>query len=44
MHINDIVQALVPHGVREDDVRYNVEQMVQNMAIYESNPNMFSLQ
>ena len=43
MHIDDIVKTLVQQGLSEDAIRYNVEQMVQNMVIYECNPGMYTL-
>ena len=44
MHIDDIIQALLPQGITEDEIRYSVDQLIQNMTIYESNPNMYNLQ
>ena len=44
MYMADIVNSLAVQGLREDEICYNVEQMIQSMAIYESNPGMYSVQ
>lgn len=44
MYMADIVNSLSAQGLREDEICYNVEQMIQSMAIYESNPGMYSVQ
>lgn len=44
MLLDDIERALVSQGVSKEEVRFHVDQMVQGMTIFESNPNMFSVQ
>ena len=40
MLLDDIERALEPQGISKDEVRFHVDQMVQGMTIFESNPNM----
>ena len=44
MLLDDIERVLEPQGISKDEVRFHVDQMVQGMTIFESNPNMFSVQ
>ena len=44
MLVEDIEKTLAAQGVSREEVRFHVDQMVQNMAIYESNPGMYTIQ
>ena len=44
MLVEDIEKTLATQGVSREEVRFHVDQMVQNMAIYESNPGMYTIQ
>ena len=44
MLVEDIEKTLAAQGVSREEVRFHVDQMVQNMVIYESNPGMYTIQ